>query len=471
MIEINDPEIDIDRIKACIDQEAARYDALEKGNPCPDSDPDPEILPEPPRSRPTRVDKARLLSCQGPAFIHEAYGAILHREPDPAGRQKYLDQLMTGRTTKVEILGRLRYSKEGRSKQVTVKGLLPAFLVHRAYKIPVLGPGLRIMACVVNFPGFMRYIQRLETQVFTRIRELETHLAEARSCIETLTAEVETLGGGVQKNRLDNLALSSRVSDQQAMLLDAQRRTRAFLETRDRPPADHPSDRLSDRPAGAGSEADRVLDPLYLAFENRFRGTMEEIKDKVSVYLPHVASALEKTQKKSVLDVGCGRGEWLGLLEENHITAAGLDMNRAMVEKCRTAGLDVVQADAVSHLQTLASQSLSVITGFHIVEHLPFSDLVSLLDESFRVLEKGGLVIFETPNPENLLVGACDFYYDPTHINPIPPLTLSFLAEARGFVDPQILRLNPVKNFQVQDPLLHPLFTTGRDYAIIGTRP
>ena len=178
----------------------------------------------------------------------------------------------------------------------------------------------------------------------------------------------------------------------------------------------------------------------------------------------------EHTGAAPVLDVGCGRGEWLGLLKENNITAKGLDFNDVMVNKCRDAGLAVVRSDAVAYLRGLESESLGMITGFHIVEHLPFTTMMALLDESLRVLKPGGMVIFETPNPENIMVGACSFYTDPSHINPIPPATLSFLVEDRGYENIEVLRLHPNESVHVEDPLLNHYFTIGQDYAVIGCK-
>jgi O-antigen chain-terminating methyltransferase len=128
--------------------------------------------------------------------------------------------------------------------------------------------------------------------------------------------------------------------------------------------------------------------------------------------------------------------------------------------------------DAIEYLKSLKENSISTITGFHIVEHLPFKSLIELFDESYRVLKRGGAIIFETPNPENLRVGAYSFYIDPTHKNPIPPDTLKFIAQNRGFKDVKIHRLHPLKkpeltdNQDINDLLIDT--TKAQDYAVIG---
>jgi len=197
-------------------------------------------------------------------------------------------------------------------------------------------------------------------------------------------------------------------------------------------------------------EDKHLLDAFYVAFEEQFRGSREDIYNRLNFYLPWIKQAQVGTKESPILDVGCGRGEWLELLRQSGYTARGIDINRVMIEQCNIRGLEGIESDAIAYLQSLSGNSLGAITGFHIIEHLPFEVLIKLLDEAVRVLHSGGLVIFETPNPENLLVGACNFYSDPTHRNPLFPPTLKFLVEQRGLVDVQLVRLS---EFRIIDPL------------------
>ncbi|MEH2089705.1 class I SAM-dependent methyltransferase, partial [Nostoc sp.] len=184
------------------------------------------------------------------------------------------------------------------------------------------------------------------------------------------------------------------------------------------------------------------LDAFYFAFEEQFRGSREEIVNRLKVYLPLIAEAKVGTPEYPILDVGCGRGEWLELLQDSGYTAKGIDINRVMLDHCINRGLEVIESDVIAYLQSLPDASLSVVTGFHILEHLPFKILIKLVDETVRVLNSGGLAIFESPNPENLVVGACNFYSDPTHLNPLFPPTIKFVLEQRGFSDVQLMRLS-----------------------------
>ena len=215
------------------------------------------------------------------------------------------------------------------------------------------------------------------------------------------------------------------------------------------------------------------LDGFYLEFEDNFRGTPEDISARLEVYLPYL-SRFANDATATVIDIGCGRGEWLKLLQKNSIQALGIDMNSAMVDACVEQGLNAYCQDAIKYLQQQPESSLAAITGFHIIEHLPFKLLLSLFDAALRVLRPDGVIVFETPNPENLAVGACNFYFDPTHLNPIVPAVAQFMAKQRGFAKAEILRLHPYPDdFKVaEDSELAKRFNAAlygpQDFAVIA---
>lgn len=189
---------------------------------------------------------------------------------------------------------------------------------------------------------------------------------------------------------------------------------------------------------------DYLLDDLYVSFENIFRGAREVVKDRVKIYLPYIKTAGAGNKNHPVFDLGCGRGEWLELLKDHNLVGCGVDLNRTMVDVCVDLKLDVREGDILTVLRALRNESLGAVTGFHIIEHLPYGTLVAVFDEALRVLKPGGVAIFETPNPENLIVGAYSFYLDPTHRNPLPGPLAKFLLESRGFIKAEILPLHPV---------------------------
>ncbi|QSV62502.1 MAG: class I SAM-dependent methyltransferase [Dolichospermum sp. DL01] len=221
------------------------------------------------------------------------------------------------------------------------------------------------------------------------------------------------------------------------------------------------------------SEEEHLLNSFYVAFEDHFRGTREDISDRLKVYLPSIEKANVGTPDAPILDIGCGRGEWLELLKESGYISRGLDINRVMVEQCQARGLEVIEADVINYLQSLPENSLGAITGFHIIEHLPFKTLMRLFSETVRVLKPQGLVIFETPNPDNVLVGSNTFYLDPTHINPLPSATVKFMAEMFGLYNTQVITLHPYPENAKLDgqgiaERFNDLFYSSQDYAIVG---
>ncbi|GAB2921289.1 hypothetical protein GCM10027093_70160 [Paraburkholderia jirisanensis] len=175
-----------------------------------------------------------------------------------------------------------------------------------------------------------------------------------------------------------------------------------------------------------------VTDDFYRALEDRFRGDRDVIKRRQRIYLP-IVEALAARIPKKMLDVGCGRAEWLELLSERGVPAEGLDLNEDFVRAGVDRGLSVFAADAMQHLRSQPDGAYALVSAFHVVEHLGFTQLLEFLKEAHRVVDDGGAILLETPNPANLVVGACTFYLDPTHERPIPSLLLSFAAEYSGF--------------------------------------
>ena len=222
---------------------------------------------------------------------------------------------------------------------------------------------------------------------------------------------------------------------------------------------------------------------LYKAFEDLHRGSRELIKSRLGVYLPFVEviksiyppapSSSTATPAIEALDLGCGRGEWLELLKENGVSAEGIDLDDDMLSACRVQGLKVATGDAVAYLQTLPNNSRSVISGFHIAEHLSLEDLKIVVEESLRVLKPAGLLILEVPNTENLVVGTSSFYLDPTHQRPLPSQLLTFLTDYFGFARSKLLRLQepaPLRDELTPVSLFNVLSAVSPDYAVIAQK-
>jgi SAM-dependent methyltransferase len=262
--------------------------------------------------------------------------------------------------------------------------------------------------------------------------------------------------------------LSNQAHDLKVNLLDQERRlTFLLLEARKRLPLPLSTEQIEN----LSTEEDHILDSMYASFEDRFRGTRADIKNYQTGYLKYIRQARAGSKERPIIDLGCGRGEWLEILRDEGLSAQGADKNRIFLDACRELNLNVVEEDALTLLQGKKPQSVGAVTSFHLIEHLQLKTFIAVLDESLRVLKSGGVLILETPNPENILVGAFSFYYDPTHIRPLPPQSTRFLLEARGFVNVDVLHLHPNPSFEFlkdEIPKLAPLFSGGQDYALVA---
>ncbi|MDY0041040.1 MAG: methyltransferase domain-containing protein, partial [Desulforhabdus sp.] len=287
--------------------------------------------------------------------------------------------------------------------------------------------------------------------------------------VSTLEQEVSTLEQEVSTLEQEVSTLKQVIQHLRRTVIEQDRKLWLFLQEAKKRLPDPFSEEQIERLL---REEDHLLDALYVSFEDQFRGTRIDIKNRLRVYLPFIEEAGAGTAEAPVVDLGCGRGEWLEILQESNLHAVGVDRNRIMLQQCRELNLKVIENDAVQFLHGQNGNSLGAITGHHIIEHLDLTTLITLLDECFRTLKPGGILIFETPNPENLLVGAYSFHFDPTHKKVQVPDSLRFLVEQRGFSRTQILRLNRYSDLcqsdDDADDFRKKWFYSEMDFAIIA---
>lgn len=174
-----------------------------------------------------------------------------------------------------------------------------------------------------------------------------------------------------------------------------------------------------------------IDDGLYVALENHFRGSRDLVAERQREYLDSLPGTI--TAETPLVDLGCGRGEWLSVLRDLKIPALGVDSNTVCAEECRENGLAFEQKDILQFLEARADQSVGAFTMFQVLEHLPFPVLVEVLRHIRRTLVPGGLLIAEVPNAKNLRVASGTFWIDPTHQRPLFPELLLFLAAEVGF--------------------------------------
>ena len=579
-------------------------------------------------------------------FVEVAYQTLLRRSAEPEGRQGYLDALWSGALSKVEILGLIRFSEEGREHAVHVDGLLLPYKLHRWRHIRGIGWLLGMGMAIARLPRLAwrlqgmeasaaretqelgRLLNRLEaalkgrfaevdgahdalraelTQsvmsrmeglrvVSARVGALQAAVESAKDALRASDAErasqhaalADALQGGTTELRRNIEAVSAtlKASDAErasqreelketlaahearhAELADAlqngttelRRNIEAVSATLQASNAERASQRAEVKEALAAYEGRRaelaaalqagdterlrdhkeavnrltvhdaalarleeqtrsdhrtlraVLDRLtvfldasarqarkvlnenddepsleeqYASFEHTFRGEREQIKLRAAHYLDTLADAgIEPGGEGVVLDLGSGRGEWLELLAEHGYHGRGVDSNRGMLKASEDRGHEVVEADALDYLRAQPDGSFAAITSMHMVEHMPHAVVIQLLDEALRTLRPGGVLILETPNPENVLVGSCMFYMDPTHLHPIPPPLLQWTAQARGFERVEIERLSEHRGSPDLKPVSGKVpgaeqinqmiawFTAPPDYAVIARKP
>jgi SAM-dependent methyltransferase len=189
-------------------------------------------------------------------------------------------------------------------------------------------------------------------------------------------------------------------------------------------------------PVVAGADRDAFK---YLGFEDRFRGSREEIRRRLTDYVPIFGGA------SGVLDVGCGRGELLELFREAGIAARGIDTNERMVSICTERHLHAEQADALSYLRAQPDASLGGLIAVQVVEHLSPDYLMAFLEAAFHALRPGAPIVLETINVSCWMAFFETYMRDLTHARPLHPDTLRFLAEASGFTEIEVAFRSPVR--------------------------
>jgi SAM-dependent methyltransferase len=352
-------------------------------------------------------------------------------------------------------------------------------------------------------------LDRHETELAERDRHLQSHqtlLAGHQRHLENLGSRIDALeqAGRTRDERLQaldaGLAERARSMSELAVTLHNLRaratvmnaqfeslRRRAAVETgasRGAPPVQPPA---GEAPAADASALQSAApdDPLLgtLVAAEALRGSEAEIGARQETYVRHF------TGQKDVLDIGCGRGEFLELLRAAGIAARGVDADLDMVLRCHEKGLDVTRADALAYLAGLPGQSLGGIFCAQVVEHWRPPALATLVREAGRLLTPGAPLLIETLNPESLLVLYRWFWLDFTHERLVHPEALLCLLRSAGFAEVERLemaaptaplripplpiegvRSEAVDRFDAATQYLNELLYAPYDYAVIARR-
>lgn len=393
-------------------------------------------------------DYAALLGLSDDDFLDSAYRQLLGRLPEADERHRDREQLLAG-LPRERLL--LTLADRGGRREVDLPGLARGLARARLMYLPKVGRGIRWLL------GALR-LDRLRERLDQQGRLQDARYQALLDLLREQAVRLESLEAARHRLEVDNEVLRQRLDERVASPV---------------PPAQ------AETAAGtpAPPEQDAAGRDFYRALEARFRGAPAAIAALMREHLPEVHAATPLAEGLPLLDLGCGRGEWLALLREEGIVARGVDLNAANIQAGREQGLEVRYQDALAALDESADASLGMISAFHLVEHLDHDQLRRLLHEAHRALAPGGRLLLETPNPQNLIVGSCNFYLDPTHVRPLPPDFLVFLAEFAGFEGVEARPLHPVderhrlhEESETALRLNHYLYGP-QDYALLATRP
>ena len=479
-------------------------------------------------SAPTSIDELSRFDHRG--FVDNAYLTLLGRPPTPAEHEELLGALLEG-DAKTWLLGRLRYSGEGRARAVPVRGLRGKYLAQRLFRVPILGRLLAWLGALASLPRSLRYLRGFAQTVAGERIHAENVRALVSGRVDAASARITDLDGEL-RGRIGQLeqGLDARIANLDRQLqarigqigdelqrrighldqhtanciaqLDAQLRERiAQLDAERRNGIGILERDLARATRIAGDAKLRIdaLSPPHLGetFEVIGGGLVEPARDRARVRTGVPASELSEHERYAVfeaafydstlvaakqrvylryldralalrqpfLDLGCGRGEFLGILAGAGITPVGVDVNPTAFAELRAAGFEVAEQDLLTFLQA-ERRMFSGASSLQVVEHLTAEEIEQMLALVAQRLLPGALLIVETPNPLcPFALG--QFNTDPTHVAPLPPERLRFAIEAAGFEATRTLfqARAPGAPFAGPDPRAYYM-----DYAIIAYR-
>jgi SAM-dependent methyltransferase len=413
----------------------------------------------------------------------------------PALAQDATERLRTSPVAPAASAGRAGGTAGGTARAKQLLRRTGGRVLRKAEAVGLLRARQAAHQANVRLDGLERTVDELRTssvsavvqrdraaQLSEQVHALTVNQSSLKDEVRRLEAIVLALGwaiapgAGIEGAEVRLAELRERVNG-----LDRRLRTLAL-------PSSAPTDGAAITDSGPTTESAPAAAPQsalfdYVGFERRFRGDPDAVSTTLwERYGERLAA------HPPVVDLGCGRAELLVRLRERGVEAHGVDTDPSMVLEARDAGLDVVEADALSWLAAQPEHSLGSIIATHLVEHLQLDDLVRLLELAVSRLKPGGVFIAETPNPQSLIVLGNSYVLDPTHVRPVHPSLLTFLCEGAGFRDVRVEFFAPAVGYhlppisdpaapawveQLNDSLekLNQVLFGPQDYAAIATTP
>ena len=378
-------------------------------------------------------------------FIKNCYKGLLKREADIDGLSNYLKLLRSGEKSKSEIISLIRFSKEGREKNVKLLGAKKRFFITVLNNIRLLRPVFKWFTTFYTLPKLVKRLNKYENftyQLYEKNLYNEFKLQKAFNnnisiSFKKIDKELETI-----KSEIDNKADKSE------------------LET-----MDIVSFKFENLLAKAVSLTKHSLNDKNVKNESMYYSLFEDafyeskiVKEKQKYYLKYI----QNTSKKYHLDLGCGRGEFLEILKEHEIPALGIDINPIEIERLKTNNFNVKLID-IEEFFKQNIQIFSSISALQVFEHLTIDKIKKILQKIYMSLELNGIVVIETVNPHSPFAFG-GFYMDETHIRPIPPEQFAFMMQWYGFKDIEVVYSSKLpKEFWVSE-----IKRNYYDYALIG---
>lgn len=469
----NNPDLDFQELNRRIEAEVERYKQDTEGRKLPVFDASPADQYDRPHGW------LQLVQLEDESLVRAAFPTLLGRKVNNEELQMYLNKLRSG-WDKFEVLAELRYSPEGNAYNANVEGLRRARLKNRIRRIPVLGKlAMTLYGLLQSEQRNRYYVARLDLlarQNRLHVNELLA-LRDLHSIQKLALDDHRKLANKQSAALQQHVEIVQRLENELKEARSVQQELRMRMHQMERQPstASVTTSTPGCAPAPVAQHQSGIPDSFYLAFENRFRGAAETIRERQAYYLPIIDSVAPLKAGLPLVDIGCGRGEWLQQLPE-HCARIGIDLNSMNVQTCLDQGLTAHQQDALVWLANQPENSLGAVSAFHVIEHLSFEQFNTLLDECLRVLAPGGMIIFETPNPENIATAAHYFWMDPTHLSPLPPAFTEFLVQFKGFDQVQIHRLQPYPiEHTIQEDSdvarrVNALFYGPQDYSVVAVK-
>jgi O-antigen chain-terminating methyltransferase len=329
-----------------------------------------------------RVSIAELARHAGPTFVDQAYRAILKRGPDPAGLERQMAALAAG-TNKVELLGDLRYSEEGRRAGTEIPGLAPRYFIARLGRIPVFGAIWRWLVALVSLPHLLRHQRATEASLAVQFGELRAALqaaeqrdAEQREALAALSIRTDALSERSARLEEHVRALDAMVSDLRGLVLAMNHWT---VEVR------RSIDAIDDAEAARRAQQDETTAARIVRRRELDAGRPQRLETRAAA----LAQALPDNAR--VLDL-CGGADWLTKLAEHGCRATSIETNSALHRRAREKKIDVTLGDPLTLLARTADSSLDALT---LDAGRLGTSLGDVLDEAHRILKRDGLLLID----------------------------------------------------------------------------